>query len=84
MKCLVCHASWADEAGSDCPQCGYDARAPGASDAKSILAARESFKDKTTAYAPGSRVTAADKRVPWLAFGLAILMFLFWVRTCFG
>lgn len=80
MQCLVCHASSAS--GSRCPQCGYDQGAPGASDAQAVLAARDAFKAKTTAYEPHKRVTAADRRVPWLALGLGLLLFVFWVRTC--
>jgi hypothetical protein len=80
MNCLVCHASFAQ--GSGCPQCGYDQSQPGASDAAAVLAAREAFKAKVSAYAPGSRVTAKDKLRPWLALGLGLLLFVFWVRTC--
>lgn len=84
MKCLVCYATWADPRQPTCPQCHYDSSAPGASDAARVLKAREAFKDSTTAYAPASRVTPLDKWKPWLALGLALLLFFFWVRTCFG
>jgi hypothetical protein len=61
----------------------HDTSAPGASDAAHVLAAREAFKHKTTAYAPQTRVTSLDKWKPWLALGVALLLFAFWVRTCF-
>ncbi len=80
MQCLVCHASLA--AGPKCPLCDYDQSAPGASDAQAVLAARDAFKARTTAYAPHKRLSAADKRRPWLALGLGLLLFVFWVRTC--
>ena len=84
MKCMVCHATWADPQQSLCPQCDYDARADGASDPARVLAAREVFKHQSTAYAPESRVSTFDKWKPWLALGLALLLLTFWVRTCFG
>jgi hypothetical protein len=83
MKCLVCHATWPEAQQPTCPQCSYDPSAPGASETARVLAAREAFKHKTTAYAPQSRVTSRDKWKPWLALGLALLLFAFWVRTCF-
>lgn len=84
MKCLVCHASWSDAAGTTCPQCGHDTSAAGATDPARILAARASFQDKTTAFAPHTRVSSLDKWKPWLALVLALLLFAFWVKTCFG
>lgn len=80
MQCLVCHASSA--AGPRCAQCGYDQSAPGAADTSAILAAREAFKAKSTAYEPHKRVTFMDKRGPWLALGLGLLLFVFWAKTC--
>jgi hypothetical protein len=81
MKCLVCLAMTAS--GTVCAQCGYDQSAAGASDQARIMAARAAFQDKTLAYAPDSRVTAKDKRGPWLALGLAMVLLVFWVKTCF-
>ncbi|MFT3924903.1 MAG: hypothetical protein QM778_20375 [Myxococcales bacterium] len=80
MQCLVCHAPFAS--GTTCPQCGYDASAPGAGETHAILAARETFKAQSTAFEPHKRVTAADRRGPWLALGIGLLLFFFWVRTC--
>ncbi|MDB4988647.1 MAG: hypothetical protein JWN04_3825 [Myxococcaceae bacterium] len=80
MKCLVCHATSAS--GTVCPQCGFDQSAAGAADQARILSAREAFKDKTTAFAPDSRVTRKDKLVPWLALGVGLLLFVFWVKVC--
>lgn len=82
MKCMVCFATWEDKGSAVCPQCGYDAKRAGANEPQAILAAREAFKDKTTAFAPDSRVTAFDKAKPWLALGVGMLIFLFWLRAC--
>jgi len=83
VKCPVCHATWPDAQQPACPQCGHDTSAPNANDAARVLAAREAFKHKTTAYAPQTRVTSLDKLKPWLAVGVALVLFVFWVRTCF-
>jgi hypothetical protein len=82
VKCRVCHATWGDAERAHCPQCGYDSRE--ASDPARVLAAREAFKHQTTQFAPHTRVTTLDKWKPWLALGLALLLLVFWVRTCFG
>jgi hypothetical protein len=82
MQCLVCHATTAE--GTVCAQCGYDTATADARDPSRVLAAREAFKQRTTAYAPQTRVTQRDKLLPWLALGLALVLFVFWVRTCFG
>jgi hypothetical protein len=84
VKCLVCHTTWSDAGRPSCPQCGYDASQSGESEPARVLAARDAFKDKTTAFTPHTRVTALDKWKPWIALGLALLLFVFWVRTCFG
>lgn len=49
---------------------------------QAVLAARENFKNKTTAFAPGTRVTGLDTLKPWLGLGLGLLLFVFFVRTC--
>lgn len=82
MKCMVCFATWDDARGAICPQCGYDAQKTGANEPHAILAARESFKHKTTAFAPDSRVSSFDKLKPWLGLGLGLVLFLFWLRAC--
>jgi hypothetical protein len=82
MKCLVCLASWPDAQGARCPQCGYDHAAEGARDAARVHAARAAFQDKTTAYAPDSRVTTWDKWRPWVAVAIALALFVFWLRAC--
>jgi hypothetical protein len=82
MQCLVCHATAA--AGTVCPQCGYNQAESGARDQPRILAAREAFKQKTTAYAPDSRVTYKDKAVPWLGLALGLLLFVIWLKACAG
>jgi hypothetical protein len=79
---MVCFATWEDKGFSVCPQCSYDAQRDGANEPHAILAARESFKHKTTAYAPDSRVSRFDKLKPWLALGVGMLIFLFWLRAC--
>jgi hypothetical protein len=84
VKCLVCHATWPDPQQSTCPQCGNDTAAKGANEASHVHAAREAFKQKTTAYAPNTRVTQLDKWKPWLALALALLLFTFWLRSCLG
>jgi hypothetical protein len=81
MQCNVCHASTAQ--GTVCAQCGYDLGAPGAQEPARILAAREAFRQRTSAFSPGTRVTARDKLVPWLGLALGLALFVFWVRTCF-
>lgn len=63
-----------------CPQCGFDP--VNAKDAQAVLAARQAFRDKTTAYAPDTRVTTLDKLKPWIAVYLAFLTFVFWIRAC--
>jgi hypothetical protein len=80
MQCLVCHASTAD--GNVCAQCCYDSAAEGAREPARILAAREAFKQRTTAFAPHSRVSTRDKLIPWLGLVLGMLLLVFWVRTC--
>jgi hypothetical protein len=82
MKCLVCFATWPDAQGVRCPQCSYDHAAPGARETSAVHAARAAFQDKTSAYAPDSRVTTWDKWRPWAAIGLALLLFVFWLRAC--
>jgi hypothetical protein len=82
MRCHVCSATWPDGAATQCPQCGFDAAGPQASDPAAILRARESFKDKSTAFAPGSRVTAMDRLKPWLGLALGFVIFVLWWRTC--
>jgi hypothetical protein len=82
MQCLVCHASTAE--GTTCAQCGYDTAAAGARDPSRVLAAREAFKQRTTAFAPHTRVSSRDKLIPWLGLALGLVLFVVWVRTCFG
>jgi hypothetical protein len=82
MQCLVCHATTAD--GTACAQCGYDTAASNARDPSRILAAREAFKQRTTAFAPHTRVTKRDKLIPWLGLALGLLLLVFWARTCLG
>ena len=82
MKCLVCLATWPDEGGALCPQCRYDHAAAGARDAAQVHAARRAFQEKTTAFAPDTRVTRWDKWRPWAAVGLAFVLFVFWLRAC--
>jgi hypothetical protein len=84
MRCHVCSASWPDGGASLCPQCGFDAKGPGANDPAVILRARDAFRDKTTAYAPDTRVTAMDKMKPWLALVLGFFLFVLWWATCSG
>jgi hypothetical protein len=79
MRCLVCHASWSE--GRSCPRCGNDVTR-GPADAQAVLHARETFKQASAAYAPGKRVSTRDKLKPWLALGLGMLLFVFWVKTC--
>jgi hypothetical protein len=81
VKCAVCHVTFSDEE-ARCPQCGYDARAPGAGDPRAILAARNAFREKTTAYAPGARVRRWDRIQPWVAVALGFAIFVFWMRAC--
>lgn len=80
MQCHVCHATTAQ--GAVCAQCGYDSAAEGGSDPARILAAREAFKQRSTAFAPDTRVTRRDKLMPWLSLALGLALFVFWVRTC--
>lgn len=82
MRCHVCSATWPDGGSSLCPQCKFDAAGPDAQNPAAILRARESLKDKTTAYAPDSRVTTFDKLKPWLGLGLGFLFFIIWLRAC--
>jgi hypothetical protein len=79
MKCLVCGATSVSD--GPCPQCGHVAR-EGAPDMQEVLAAREVFKNKSTAFAPETRVSGMDKLRPWLGLGLGLLLFVFFVRTC--
>jgi methionyl-tRNA synthetase len=82
MECLVCHATTAD--GTVCAQCGYDSAALDAGEPARILSAREAFKQRSTAFAPQTRVKTRDKLVPWLALALGLGLFVLWARTCFG
>ena len=80
MKCLVCSASFPGSAA--CPNCQYDHAAADARDPKAIFSAREEFKARTLAYAPGARVTSKDRWKPWLGLLLGVGLFLFWLRAC--
>jgi len=80
MKCLVCSASFPGSA--VCPNCQYDHAAADARDPKAVLSAREEFKARTLAYAPGTRVTSRDRLNPWLGLALGIVLFLFWLKAC--
>jgi hypothetical protein len=80
MNCLVCSASVAD--GKVCPSCGYDSGAMGASDPNRILAAREEFKARVTAYAPETRVKSWDKLKPWISVVIGFVVFMLWLRAC--
>ena len=80
MKCLVCFASF--PGGGSCPNCHYDNAAPNAKEPQRVLAAREEFRARTLAYAPETRVTAQDRRKPWLGLALGAVLFLFWLRAC--
>ena len=82
MKCLVCLATFPDASGTSCPQCGYDHAAADARDTAKVHAARAAFKDKTTAYAPDSRVTRWDRWRPLAAIVIALALFVFWLRAC--
>jgi hypothetical protein len=82
VKCLVCPASWPDDAGSVCPQCKYDQSAEGAREPAALNRARAAFRDKTTAYAPDTRVSAWDKWRPWAAVGVGFFIFVYWLRAC--
>ena len=80
MKCLVCSASFPGNAA--CPNCGYDYAAAHAKDPKAIFSAREEWKARTLAYAPGTRVTSSDRLKPWFGLALGIVLFLFWLKAC--
>jgi hypothetical protein len=80
MKCLVCFASF--PGAGTCPNCGYENAAPGAKDPQRIVRAREEFRARTLAHAPGPRVSAKDRLGPWLGLALGVLLFLFWLRSC--
>lgn len=82
MKCLVCTVTWPDSDGQRCPQCGYDHAAPEAKSHASLNAARAAFQEKTTAYAPDSRVTTWDRWRPWAAVAIGFLLFVLWLRAC--
>jgi len=80
MKCLVCFAS--SPGAGTCPNCGYENAAPDAKQPQRIVAAREEFRARTLAHAPGTRVSAKDRLGPWLGLALGLLLFLFWLRSC--
>ncbi|HKU41977.1 MAG TPA: hypothetical protein VJR89_27655 [Polyangiales bacterium] len=83
MNCLVCSATWADgEHGSVCPHCNYDAAADGARDPARIQAARQAFRDRTTAFAPETRVKRWDRLQPWAALAIGFVIFVLWLRAC--
>ena len=82
MRCDVCLASRPAAAGPVCPQCGWDAAAPGAHDTAAVLAAREAFKAGSLAFAPDTRVTRRDRAVPWLGLALGAALFLFVLVSC--
>ena len=82
MKCLVCTVSWPDANGQRCPQCGYDHAAAEAKTPASLNAARAAFHDKTTAFAPDSRVSTWDRWRPWAAVVMGFLLFVLWLRAC--
>jgi hypothetical protein len=83
MTCLVCTATWDDRANRMiCPQCGYDHKDPAARDPQRVQMARQSFRERTTAYAPDKRVTGWDRFKPWLAILLGIALFVGWLKAC--
>jgi hypothetical protein len=82
VKCLVCTVTWPDVDGARCPQCGYDHAGPEAKSHAALNAARAAFQDKTTAYAPDSRVTTWDRWRPWAAVAIGFLLFVLWLRAC--
>jgi hypothetical protein len=84
VKCLVCTVTWPDENGQRCPQCGYDHAAADAKSHASINKARASFQEKTTAYAPDTRVSTWDRWRPWAAVVIGFLFFVLWLRACFS
>ncbi len=86
MTCPVCLATRPPEAGTVCRLCGWDDRDGRSQDSSAVLAARDAFRARTTAYAPQTRVTAADRRLPWmgLVLGLAlVVVVLFIYRVVF-
>lgn len=81
MKCLVCRATW-EGTSPRCPQCDFEHDPERTPDVSVIRAARAAFLERTTAYAPESRVTTFDRCKPWLGLGLGLLLFVFWLRAC--
>lgn len=82
MKCLVCQITWPEASSATCPQCGFD---HGGADARNPVAlerARAAFRDKTSAFAPDSRVSRRDRIQPWLAVLLGFVLFVVWLRAC--
>jgi hypothetical protein len=75
----VCFVTSADRS---CPQCGYTEAGPATRDPAHILALREMFRQKTTAYAPESRVGTWAVLRPWIGLGIGFLIFVFWMRAC--
>lgn len=82
MKCHACHATWDDAQGARCPQCGFDMGAPDANAPHVAARARDAFRQRTTAFAPATRVGRWDVVRPWIGVGLGLLLFVFWLRAC--
>lgn len=82
MNCPICHITFDSSRSSVCPQCHFDANSPDAKDTAKVLAAREAFKSRVSAYAPESRVTRCDIAKPWLAVIIGFCIFLIWLKAC--
>ena len=82
MKCPVCLITWDDSKGSVCPQCRFDSASPDAHDTLKVLAAREAFKTRVSAYDPDAKIPRREIAKPWLAVALGFGIFLLWLKAC--
>ena len=82
MTCAVCFAAWDDVVRRSCPNCQYDAFAPGAREPRTVLDARTAFRESVTRFAPETRITPWDIAKPWVSLVLACLLLVGWLYAC--
>jgi hypothetical protein len=77
MNCRVCQNGLTARV---CPVCGFDSESVDASKPNVVLAARESFRARSTQ--ARVNISTWDKWRPWAAVLLGLFLFATWMRAC--